>query len=152
LSSIFISDIEFISAYRKSEDHNAFSKAGYDIIPYVSGYFPTEVTSLMFYAEIYRTADVFGEGEPFVYTLCVLDAADNAIESCKKIKREKSIAVLPLIQSVNIGELGTGEYKLRVEVQASRGSAQQGQQCGVHQRAQFLAHQSATHGPINTGC
>jgi len=115
-SGIFISDIEFISAYRKSEDHNAFSKAGYDIIPYVSGYFPTEVTSLMFYAEIYRTADVFGEGEPFVYTLCVLDAADNAIESCKKIKREKSIAVLPLIQSVNIGELGTGEYKLRVEV------------------------------------
>lgn len=115
-SGVFVSDIAFISAYRKTEEHNAFSKAGYDIIPYISNYFTSDANNILFYSEIYRTAEVFGEGAPFVYTLCVLDAAESEIESCKKVKREKSAAVVPLIQSVNIAELTTGEYKIRIEV------------------------------------
>lgn len=115
-TGIFISDIEFVSAYRKSEDHNAFSKAGYDIIPYVSGYFPSDANNIIFYAEIYKTSEAFGEGQPFVYTLCVLDADNNEIETCKKVKREKSALVVPLIQTISIAELKTGEYKLRIEI------------------------------------
>ncbi len=115
-TGIFVSDIEFISAYRKSEEQNAFSKAGYDMIPYVSGYFPSEANNLVFYSEIYRTNETFGEGEPFVYTLCILDADNNEIETCKKVKREKAAAIVPMIQTVSIAELKTGEYKLRIEV------------------------------------
>ncbi|HEY8403767.1 MAG TPA: GWxTD domain-containing protein [Flavobacteriales bacterium] len=115
-SGIHISDIQFISAYRKTTEENAFSKAGYDLIPYVSNYFPTEMNTIMFYSEIYGTDEVFGKGEPFVYTICVLDADFRQIESCKKIKREKSASVVPMIQNVNIAELPTGEYKLRLEI------------------------------------
>jgi GWxTD domain-containing protein len=115
-SGFYISDIQFISAYRKTTENNIFSKAGYDLMPYVSNYYPSEANNIMFYAEIYGTAEKFGQGEPFVYTLCVLDADSKEVESCKKIKREKSAAVVPMIQTVNIAELATGVYKLRIEI------------------------------------
>ncbi|MBL0317571.1 MAG: hypothetical protein IPP69_18145 [Flavobacteriales bacterium] len=32
----FISDIEFVTAYRQATEVSSFSKSGYDILPYVS--------------------------------------------------------------------------------------------------------------------
>ena len=112
----FISDIEFISAYRKSDEKNAFSKSGYDMLPYVSNYFPSSLNAMIFYAEIYGTDSVFGPNSPFVSNICVVDAMDNTIENCKKVKREMSSAVVPVFQTVDISDLPTGDYKLRLEI------------------------------------
>jgi GWxTD domain-containing protein len=113
---VFISDIQFVSAYRQSTDDNAFSKSGYDLLPYVSNYFPSSLNSLIFYAEMYRTDSVFGNGAGFLSTVCVIDAMDNAIENCKRMKREKAAAVVPTLQVLDISDLPTGEYKVRLEV------------------------------------
>jgi hypothetical protein len=47
-TSPFISDIEFVSAYSQTTDQNAFSKSGYDLIPYLSSYFPSDVKNIIF--------------------------------------------------------------------------------------------------------
>lgn len=115
-TGVFVSDLEFISAYRQSSDLNAFTKSGYDMLPYVSNYFPTSLNSLIFYGEIYRTDSVFGTGAGFLSTICVVDAMDNAVENCKRMKREKAAQVVPILQVLDISDLPTGEYKVRVEV------------------------------------
>jgi GWxTD domain-containing protein len=113
---LFISDIQFVGAYRKSEQPNAFTKSGMDMLPYNSNYFPSDLNSLMFYAEIYNTAAVFGEGKAFVTSVCVVDKEQNLMEECMRMKREKSASVVPVLQSLDISKLGSGEYKLRIEV------------------------------------
>ena len=112
----FVSDLEFVSAYRKTTDESPFSKSGFDLLPYVSNYFPTNLNSLIFYAELYGTLEAFGEGSAFVSNVCVIDARDNAIENCKKIKREKSAMVVPMLQTLDISDLPTGDYKIRIEI------------------------------------
>ncbi len=112
----FISDIEFVTAYRQATEVSSFSKSGYDILPYVSNYFPTSLNSLIFYAELYGTDVMFGAGSAFVSNVCVIDAKDNAIENCKKIKREKSAMVVPMLQTLDISDLPTGDYKIRIEI------------------------------------
>ncbi len=48
----FFSDIAFVSAFTNTIQENAFSKAGYDLIPYVSNYYPTSLNALILYAEL----------------------------------------------------------------------------------------------------
>ncbi len=113
---VFISDIEWVSAYRQSADLNAFSKSGYDIIPFVSSYFGTSLNSLIYYAEIYRSDSVWGEGSPFVTTICIVNMKDNSVEFCKRVKKEKSASVVPMLQTLDITDVPAGQFMLRIEV------------------------------------
>lgn len=114
--AVFVSDIQFVSAYSASMEQNAFTKAGFDMLPYLSSYYPTELNTLMYYAEIYRTDEVFGAGQAFVSSICITDSKNNEIAECKRIKREKAAAVVPLLQVIDIRALSTGDYTIRLEV------------------------------------
>jgi GWxTD domain-containing protein len=113
---VFISDIEWVSAYRQSADVNAFSKSGYDMIPFVSSYYGTSLNSIIYYAEIYRTDSMWGAGSPFVTTICIVNMKDNSVEFCKRVKKEKAATVVPMLQTLDISDVPAGQYKLRVEV------------------------------------
>jgi GWxTD domain-containing protein len=113
---VFLSDIEWVSAYRPSSDVNAFSKSGFDMIPFVSSYFGTSLNSLIYYAEIYRTDSMWGAGSPFVSTICIVNMKDNSVEFCKRVKKEKSASVVPMLQTLDISDVPAGQYKLRIEV------------------------------------
>jgi GWxTD domain-containing protein len=115
-TGVFMSDIELVSAYRPSSEVNAFTKSGYDLIPYVSNYYGTSLNSLIYYAEIYRTDSVFGAGSPFVSSICIVNMKDNSVEFCKRMKKEKSSSVVPMLQTLDISDVPAGQYKLRIEV------------------------------------
>ncbi len=116
VQSIFISDIQFVSAYSPTEDQNAFSKSGYDLLPYISNFFPSDLNSIIFYVELYNTDLTFGKDEGFISAFCIVDQNERVLELCQKIKREKAAQVIPLLQMVNITDLPTGEYKLKIEI------------------------------------
>jgi GWxTD domain-containing protein len=113
---VFISDIEWVSAYRRTMDMNAFSKSGYDLIPFVSSHYGTSLNSLIYYAEIYRSDSVWGADSPFVSTICIVNMKDNSVEFCKRVKKEKAAIVVPLLQTLDISDVPAGQYKLRIEV------------------------------------
>jgi len=111
-----ISDIQLVSAYTPTQEINAFSKSGYDLLPLVSNYFSSEMNSIVFYAELYNTDSLFGLGSAFISTLCIVDKYNSEIAECKRIKREKAARVIPVLQSVDITNLPTGEYRIRLEI------------------------------------
>ncbi len=113
---VFISDIEWVSAYRRTMDQNAFSKSGYDLIPFVSSYYGTSLNSLIYYAEIYRSDSVWGDGSPFVSTICIVNMKDNSVEFCKRVKKERASSVIPVLQTLDISDVPAGQYALRIEV------------------------------------
>jgi len=45
-ASVAISDIEFIEDAYKTEDQNNFTKSGFFILPYLTNYFPPEITKI----------------------------------------------------------------------------------------------------------
>jgi len=113
---LFVSDVQFIRAYTPTEEINAFSKSGYDLIPFVSSHFPSELTQLVYYAEIYQSDNYFGDGQPFVSSVCITDVLNREVAECKRVKKEKAAVVVPMLQVIDIRNLPTGEYKLRIEI------------------------------------
>lgn len=112
----FFSDIAFISAFTNTIQENAFSKAGYDLIPYVSNYYPTSLDGLILYAELYNSRKLLGKKVSFAYTLCITDALQNEMPNSKRIIRAEADEVLPLLQTIDISNLTTGEYKVKLEM------------------------------------
>jgi GWxTD domain-containing protein len=112
----FFSDIAFISAFTNTVQENAFSKAGYDLIPYVSNYYPTSLDGLILYAELYNSRKLLGKKVSFAYALCITDALQNEIPNSKRIIRAEADDVLPLLQTLDISNLTTGEYKVKLEM------------------------------------
>jgi GWxTD domain-containing protein len=112
----FFSDIAFISAFTNTMQENAFSKAGYDLIPYVSNYYPTSLDGLILYAELYNSRKLLGKKISFAYALCITDALQNEIPNSKRIIRAEAEDVLPLLQTLDISNLTTGEYKVKLEM------------------------------------
>lgn len=111
-----ISDIQLVSAYSPTQDANAFSKSGYDMLPLVSNYFSSDMNSIVFYAELYNTDSLFGAGSAFVSSLCIVDKYNTELAECKRLKREKAARVIPVLQSIDISGLATGEYRIRLEI------------------------------------
>lgn len=112
----FISDISFVSAYSPTTEPTAFTKGGYDMIPYISSYFPSELMSMMFYAEIYNMDKVLGENEAFAFFILIKDKQGKDIQNISKVKRYNAKSVLPQFHTIDISALPSGDYKLLLEV------------------------------------
>lgn len=113
----FFSDVQFISAYTKTDVSNAFSKSGYDLIPFVSNYYPSSLSSLIFYTELYNIQNVIGENEKFALIYSIQDSKGKDIEEYKFVKRLTAASVVPLLYKIDISNLPTGNYILSVVAQ-----------------------------------
>ena len=112
----FFSDIAFLSAFTNTIQENAFSKAGYDLIPYVSNYYSTKLNGLIFYAELYNSRKLLGKKISFAYSFCITDALQNEFPNSKRIIRAEAEEVLPIIQTIDISNLISGDYKVKLEM------------------------------------
>lgn len=113
---IFSSDIQWISAYKKAAEVSDYSKSGYDLLPYVSNYIPFEMNDLLFYAEIYGTADKLGESEPFLITYHIENFESNQpTGDFMGRMRAKAAPVVPVMKQIDVSNLSTGNYNLIIE-------------------------------------
>lgn len=111
-----VASIELVDSYKKADTTGHFSKNGFDIIPYVSSYFPESVNEITFYTELYGINRDLPEGETFVVNT-YLEAFENGvkIQDYFRFNRSKSAKVVPLLGSLNIKSLPSGNYNLVVE-------------------------------------
>ena len=112
----FFSDISFVSAFTSTIQENAFSKAGLDLIPYVSNYYPTSLNGLILYAELYNTRNLLGHKISFAYSFCITDNLKNELPNTKRIIRAEGEDIIPLLQTIDISNLVSGEYKVKLEM------------------------------------
>lgn len=112
----FFSDISFVSAFSPTTENNPFTKAGYDLIPYVSNYFPNSLDAIIFYSELYNSKTLLGKKIAFAYTVSLTDKLQHEIPGTKRIIRAESDDVLPIIYTIDISKITTGDYKLKLEM------------------------------------
>jgi GWxTD domain-containing protein len=112
-----ISDIEFLDSYWKDEENSELSKSGISMIPLVSNYFSPDFNKIAYYFEIYGIDKTIDTSQSFLLTQSIRIEENGEIAGqFNKLKKYKSGAIIPVINSFNIESLPTGNYLLEIEL------------------------------------
>ncbi|MCX6233107.1 MAG: GWxTD domain-containing protein [Bacteroidetes bacterium] len=116
-NKVNISGIELIESFSNTSTPNILSKSGFDLIPFVSNYFPSELNKLTFYAEIYNSEKILGKEEKFLINYHIESFETGMIlTNFAQYKKEITKPVNVLFSEFNISNLPTGNYNLVIEV------------------------------------
>lgn len=111
-----ISDIQLLELYKKSVSQNILSKSGYDLIPYVSNFYPDNFDTITFYAEIYNMDKVFRQGEMFGINYYIESYEKfQKVSSCSRFSQQAAAKVNVLLSKIPINDLPSGNYNLAIE-------------------------------------
>lgn len=117
---VFISDLELVAGYKKSNQKSTLTKAGYDLIPYLSDKLPAEMQELVVYCEVYRS-DQHLEDSVFVISY-YFSRGDSASAKKKSMRysRKQTAPVVPVLLSVPLEELSPGAYDFVMEARNAK--------------------------------
>ncbi|MEO5570843.1 MAG: GWxTD domain-containing protein [Bacteroidia bacterium] len=110
-----VSDVELVDSYKKSEGESMLTKNGYEIIPYVNNFYPDDMNTLKFYAEIYNVKKVSDEPVLINYFIQSLETK-RVIEKFHGFKKEEPQNLNVLLTEFSIEDLISGNYTLVVEI------------------------------------
>jgi len=114
---VSLSGIELIESFTKTESQNALTKSGYDLVPFVSNFFPDNINKLTFYSEVYNTDKVLGQDEKFLISYYIESyETERALPKYIRYKKETSNSVCILFNEFDISDLPSGNYSLAIEI------------------------------------
>lgn len=109
--AISVSDIEIIEYAVLGDENSNFYKSGYKMIPRLSTFYPSVLSSIPVYFELYNTNQlpdsVCGLKQYLVNTETGLELTDFT-----SFTRHTTAEVLPILRNVDITKLPTGTYML----------------------------------------
>lgn len=114
---IFISDLEMIESYKQTTQPSILSKSGYDLVPYVSNFFPKSMEKISFYGELYNTDAVLGKEEKYLVNYFIeTHETGKALGNFRGFLRQTSGPVNVILSSISIASLASGNYNLVIEI------------------------------------
>ena len=115
-NKIAVSDIILLESYAKATTNNQFIRNGFELIPFVNNFLPTNINKLSFYAEIYNT-QLVAPDESFLLSYYLQNAEGlNKLSTFIQNKKVVSKNVLVLLNEFDISLLPSGNYYLVVEL------------------------------------
>lgn len=112
---VSISDIEFLESFTPSVAPGVYTKSGFDMIPYIQAFYPREISSLKFYAEIYNTKAILKQDYMVRYFISNNENR-QLINELAGIRKFAPADVNVLLAEIPIGKVTSGNYNLTVEV------------------------------------
>lgn len=114
---VSISEIVLLDSYAKATDpHDKLNRNGYKMIPLVDNFFPDELNSLKFYAEIYNTSSMLNNDSYLLTYHIETYEGKQIIESFKRFNKQQAKPVNVLLTEYDIKDLPSGNYNLLIEV------------------------------------
>jgi len=112
-----ISGIQLVNSFKKTEAPNVLSKSGYDFVPFVDNFYPSEKGKLTFYTEIYNPLHKEGSEDKYLISAYIESfETRKMLEEYVRIKRENSKQVTVLLSEFDITKLPSGNYNLVVNL------------------------------------
>lgn len=110
-----ISLIEFANKSTNKED--PFYKNGYQIVPYLSSYYGSEMDRIIFYLEGYQLSNKLKKGSPYVVQSYIQDYSSKKMLP-RKMKAKRMIVDENMVHlnSFDISDVPTGDYTLVVQI------------------------------------
>lgn len=114
---INISGIELLESYKKSVEKNILTKSGYDLIPYVSNFFPSNMKNISFYAEVYNMNKQLKRGEKFVFNYFIESFESHVkLNNFNNFLKQNANMVNIILAEIPIKNLASGNYNLVIEI------------------------------------
>ena len=119
LESSYIQPLE---SFKKSASGGPLTKSGFDLVPFNADFYSEASPQLSFYYELYNASKVLGEKAPFIFEYFLQTASDSVrLGSYSGFRRVTAATVNPLLATLNINTLGTGDYALVIRVRDEKG-------------------------------
>ncbi len=109
------SGMQLIESITPSENESSLTKNGYDLLPYISNFYPSNFNKLSFYTEIYNSDKSISDDFIVRYYIERFETY-NEMESYSRFKKLSSDDIVPLIGEINIESLPSGNYNLVMEI------------------------------------
>lgn len=114
-NTIQFSGIQLIESITPTEKVSALTKNGYDLLPYISNFYPQNFNKISFYTEIYNT-DKLIQGDFMVRYYIESFETYKEFEDYSRFKKLSAAEIIPYIGEINIENLPSGNYNLVIEV------------------------------------
>ena len=112
-----ISSIEAVQEVRNSSEADKFNHSGYNLIPNIYNFFPSEDSSFIFYAEIYNLNKSIPEGETYLLNYHITNfETGNILGKYKAVERRKAKDIDVVLSKFNIVDLPSGNFMFKLEV------------------------------------
>lgn len=110
-----VSDILIAESAGKTTTPTVFSKSGMDILPRISNFYPTDLSNMPYYVEMYnsdRLADsVFAVKQRIVSTIDSKEMTEYT-----RLSKMQTAPVVPLMRNLDISKLPSGSYRLEISM------------------------------------
>jgi len=116
VEKVSISDIELLESFTKSTSESKLSKSGYELVPYISDFYPETMESIKFYFEIYNTKLMLGDDQFVLRYAIVNDNTKLVVNDLAITKKMKTEDVNVLLGELPLNQVNSGNYTLNVEV------------------------------------
>jgi GWxTD domain-containing protein len=110
-TSISASDIEAIEAASKGDENSSFFKSGYNMIPRLSTFYPSQLSSIPVYIEFYNT-DQLGDSICGMKQMIINTETGAELSEQTVYSKHGTTQVLPILRNVDISDVPTGKYAL----------------------------------------
>ncbi|MBN2682882.1 MAG: GWxTD domain-containing protein [Bacteroidales bacterium] len=114
---IQFSGIRYLEKFFPTVEENAFSKNGFDLMPYNIDFFPLNMNKFSFYCELYNTDKHFEAEEVFVVKYFIEGfQTELPLHDYNKFIKKKPAAFDAILGEFSIEKLPSGNYNFVVEV------------------------------------
>ncbi len=112
-----VSSIQLLESYVKAPTPSILTKSGFDLTPYVSNYYPENITRMKFYTEMYGGKKILGDSARMIvsYYLESFESKEK-LSNFSGFNKQTANEVNILLSEFNIESLPSGNYNLVVEV------------------------------------
>ncbi|GAB4280473.1 MAG: hypothetical protein Kow0068_04670 [Marinilabiliales bacterium] len=115
--TISSSTIQFVESYKVSENVSTLTRNGFDIVPYISNFFPTNMSSLKFYCEIYNSNKIKNSNGDLLVKYYIQDFnTKKTLNDFSRYKKIKAGNINVILAEFSIDQLPTGNYTLNIDV------------------------------------
>ena len=116
-TEICFSGVQFIEKFSETKTENILSKNGYDLVPYVSNFFPDNMSELIFYTEIYNISTILKD-EKDILVQYFIENFNNGktLDQYTKFKKQTAKGLNIVFGQLNISDLPSGNYNLNIEI------------------------------------
>src|SRR6478752_3101578 len=107
--NIQFSDVQLLESYQPTKENNDYVKSGYQLVSYVSNFYPKGMDRLKFYTELYNAEAVLGKDKPMVVFYRIVPTRDNLAKvTIAGQKVMKAAPVNVLLTELDISSLASG--------------------------------------------
>ena len=119
-NELAVSDIEFLESFSPASKINTFCKSGYELVPYISDFFPKEQSALRFYTEIYPVSKQLNSGDRYLLHYYIKNFSSKKILADYSVfKKEVAEPVDVLLTELDISKLPSGNYEIIIDIISS---------------------------------